>query len=238
MSRRRLGSLAGVSALFLLASGLLAAPAPAATPCTSPPATFPTNQMTAGMTGVGYSVIKGQTVEPFDVEILGVLPNYIFLGVDVIVAKMTGPPAFLNTTGGAVAGMSGSPVYIGGKLAGAGLGVAEDRRIFGLPRPGTWSGSYRSQAGRGAMPETVSSRLIRRAIARHRRRSRRPRPDRALPVPLGVSTRGPSAHRRRGNLRRSRCRGERVPFRAPSRPRPRHSTRPAPGEGSRSRSLQ
>ena len=79
------------------------------------------------------TVIKGTTVEQFDVEVLGVLPDYIFLGVDIIVMRMTGPAGLVETTGGAVAGMSGSPVYLNGKLAGAlAWAVAEDRRIFGV----------------------------------------------------------------------------------------------------------
>lgn len=126
--------LAGICASALAAS-VLAAPAsaPAATPCTAPPPTFPVSQMHSGMTGVGYTVIKGTTVDQFDVEVLGVLPDYIFLGVDIIVMRMTGPASFVETTGGAVAGMSGSPVYLNGKLAGAlAWAIAEDRRIFGV----------------------------------------------------------------------------------------------------------
>ena len=109
------------------------ASAPAATPCITPPETLPVSQIHAGMTGVGSTVIKGTTVDQFDVEVLGVLPNYIFLGVDIIVMRMTGPAALVDETGGAVAGMSGSPVYLNGKLAGAlAWAVAEDRRIFGV----------------------------------------------------------------------------------------------------------
>ena len=92
----------------------MATPAPAATACSTPPQTYPVAQMHPGMTAVGYTVIEGTTVEPFDVEILGVLPNGAYLGVDIIVAEMTGPSSMLATTGGALAGMSGSPVYIDG----------------------------------------------------------------------------------------------------------------------------
>jgi hypothetical protein len=151
--------------------------------------------MTPGMTGVGYSVIRGQAVEPFDVEILGVMPNYFYLGVDVIVAKMTGPPAFLNTTGGAVAGMSGSPVYINGRLAGAvAWAIAEDRQIFGLTAAEDMVGIFSLSGGeKGAMPETVAlTPEIRRAIARATDTPLAATASEmgALPVPLGVSSTG------------------------------------------------
>jgi hypothetical protein len=122
-----------VLAVALTATVLAAGPAPAAIPCGSPPATFPTSQMTPGMVGTGYTVLHGDTVEPFTVEILGVMPNAIYLGIDVVAAKITGPASFLATTGGAVAGMSGSPIYINDRLAGAlAWAIASDRHIFGM----------------------------------------------------------------------------------------------------------
>lgn len=69
----------------------------------------------AGMKGVGKTVFSGTKVEEFDVEILGVLKRAIVKG-DIILAKLSGGP--LKETG-VISGMSGSPIYIRGKLIGA-----------------------------------------------------------------------------------------------------------------------
>lgn len=68
-----------------------------------------------GMTGVGYSVFRGWEPEEFQVEIIDVMLDY-FMGGDLILANLSG--AGLEETG-VIAGMSGSPVYIDGKLIGA-----------------------------------------------------------------------------------------------------------------------
>jgi SpoIVB peptidase S55 len=184
--------LVGICLSGLLVSVLVATtPAPAATPCTSPPATFPVAQMHPGMTGVGYTVIKGTTVEPFDVEVLGVLPDYIFLGVDIIVMKMTGPADLVETTGGAVAGMSGSPVYLNGQLAGAlAWAIAEDRHIFGVTAAEDMVGIFNLEdaGGTTAMPSRI---VLPPELIRTARASGSMLTDTAalesLPVPLGVS---------------------------------------------------
>jgi hypothetical protein len=69
----------------------------------------------AGMRGVGRTVFAGDRVEEFQVEILGVLEN-IGPKQSLILGRLSGGP--LGQTG-VMQGMSGSPVYIGGKLAGA-----------------------------------------------------------------------------------------------------------------------
>ena len=69
----------------------------------------------AGMKGVGKTVIKGTKIQEFDVTILGVLKN-TNPGRDMILARLSG--CNLEKTG-VIAGMSGSPVYIRGKLVGA-----------------------------------------------------------------------------------------------------------------------
>ena len=76
---------------------------------------FPLEQVKAGMRGTGRTVFSGEQVEEFEVEILGVLKN-IAPGESLILARLKGGP--LEKTGVA-AGMSGSPVYLEGKLAGA-----------------------------------------------------------------------------------------------------------------------
>src|ERR1051325_5665230 len=68
------------------------------------------------MVGVGRTVFDGVHVEEFKAHIIGVLENVIGTHRNLILAKLEGGP--LATTG-VIAGMSGSPVYIDGKLIGA-----------------------------------------------------------------------------------------------------------------------
>jgi hypothetical protein len=79
------------------------------------PNTFPVDSVRAGMTGVGLSVFEGTRIDSFGVTILGVLRGYR-PGATLILARAQG--AFLERTG-VIAGMSGSPVYIQGRLLGA-----------------------------------------------------------------------------------------------------------------------
>jgi hypothetical protein len=68
------------------------------------------------MRGVAYTVFQGTTPEPMEVEVLGVLKNANGPKGDVILVRLGGAKAEYT---GVVAGMSGSPVYFNGKLAGA-----------------------------------------------------------------------------------------------------------------------
>ncbi len=79
------------------------------------PDIFPLKDVRAGQHGVGRTVFSGARVEEFQVEVLGVLEN---LGPrqSIILARLSGGP--LASTG-VMQGMSGSPVYIEGKLVGA-----------------------------------------------------------------------------------------------------------------------
>jgi hypothetical protein len=72
-------------------------------------------EVRAGMKGTGLTVFSGTEIEPFEVEILGKLSN-IGPDQDLIMARCSGGP--LERTG-VLAGMSGSPVTIDGKLIGA-----------------------------------------------------------------------------------------------------------------------
>jgi len=76
---------------------------------------FPLRDIRAGQRGIGKTVFSGNKIEEFQVEILGVLEN---LGPkqSVILARLSGGP--LAKTG-VMQGMSGSPVYIDGRLVGA-----------------------------------------------------------------------------------------------------------------------
>src|SRR5947207_15884615 len=74
------------------------------------------DEVRPGMRGVGRTVFQGTKVDEFDVEVLGVLKNFA-PKQDMILARLSGGP--LSRTG-VIAGMSGSPVYIDGKLIGGG----------------------------------------------------------------------------------------------------------------------
>jgi hypothetical protein len=76
---------------------------------------MPLSQVRKGMKGYGLSVFDGAKVERFDVEILGVLNN-IGPGQDLILAHVDSP---VVKRAGVIAGMSGSPVYVDGKVIGA-----------------------------------------------------------------------------------------------------------------------
>ncbi|HEY7445007.1 MAG TPA: SpoIVB peptidase S55 domain-containing protein, partial [Vicinamibacterales bacterium] len=77
---------------------------------------MPIDQVKPGMVGVGRTVFEGSKIEEFKVHVLGVIRNVIGPRRDLILARLEGGP--LATTG-VIAGMSGSPVYIDGKLVGA-----------------------------------------------------------------------------------------------------------------------
>ena len=76
----------------------------------------PVDQIHAGMRGVAYTVFEGIKPESMDVEVLGVLRNVNGPKGDIILVRLHGTKVEYT---GVVAGMSGSPVYFDGKLAGA-----------------------------------------------------------------------------------------------------------------------
>jgi hypothetical protein len=77
---------------------------------------FPVDQIRPGLKGVGRTVFEGDKIEEFQVEFLGVMHNVMSPKHDVILARLSGDQ--LERTG-VMAGMSGSPVYVDGKLVGA-----------------------------------------------------------------------------------------------------------------------
>jgi hypothetical protein len=81
-----------------------------------PVETIPVSQIHAGMRGVAYTVFQGTKPEAMDVEVLGILKNANGPKGDVILIRLHGSKPEYT---GVVAGMSGSPVYLDGKLAGA-----------------------------------------------------------------------------------------------------------------------
>jgi hypothetical protein len=74
------------------------------------------SQIHAGMRGVAYTVFEGVKPEAMEVEVLGVLHNVNGPKGDIILVRLHGQKVEYT---GVVAGMSGSPVYLDGKLAGA-----------------------------------------------------------------------------------------------------------------------
>jgi hypothetical protein len=101
----------------------------------NPPTTtkfFPLSEIHKGLQGVAYTVFEGTKPEPMGVEILGVLHNALGPRQDMILARLEGTKPEYT---GVVAGMSGSPVYIDGRLVGAlayRIGVFSKEPICGI----------------------------------------------------------------------------------------------------------
>jgi hypothetical protein len=144
--------------VFLLAPALFAAS----------PEIFPLSQVRPGMKGEGYTIFAGDQVEKFDMVVIGVMPNFLAPKEDIILVQLEGPKVEHT---GVVAGMSGSPVFIDGKLAGALslklgafvkeplAGVTPIENILSLPKgqPGTMSAGL--AAGPAASPQQTGSRF-------------------------------------------------------------------------------
>ena len=139
-----------MTAVFLGAGSLVAQVGPAAPPSSATAGVFPLAEVHRGLHGVAYTVFEGTQPEAMDVEILGVLKNVLGPGQDMILARLKGSKPEYT---GVVAGMSGSPVYIDGKLLGAlsyrigqfskepiaGITpIAEMLAVNGTAEPATW----------------------------------------------------------------------------------------------------
>ena len=114
--------------LFIVA--LLAVPALAGLRAETPQ--MPVSDIRPGMVGIGHTVFEGTKVEEFKANIIGVLDNVIGTRRSLILARLEGGP-LANT--GVIAGMSGSPVYVDGKLIGAvsyALGAFSKEPIAGI----------------------------------------------------------------------------------------------------------
>ncbi len=77
---------------------------------------YPLADLRAGQHGEVWTVFSGTKPEAFSVEVTGVVLNALGPGKSLILCQLTDPRV---QNMGAVAGMSGSPLYIDGKLAGA-----------------------------------------------------------------------------------------------------------------------
>src|SRR5438309_1848589 len=94
--------------------------------------TISVDQVRPGMQGYAFTIFAGDQVEKFDLEVIGVMPNFLGPKQAIILVQLKGPKVEHT---GVVAGMSGSPVYLDGKLAGAlslKLGIFTKEAIAGV----------------------------------------------------------------------------------------------------------
>jgi SpoIVB peptidase S55 len=131
------------------------------------PDIFPLSQIQPGMKGEVYTIFAGDQIEKVDLEVIGVMPNFLAPKESIILVMLLGPKVEHT---GVVAGMSGSPVYFNGKLAGALslklgqfskeplAGVTPIENILSLPK--TQPGTMRADAtsgGASPTPQTSAS---------------------------------------------------------------------------------
>ena len=122
--RSILGALLALTAAICLPARLAGAPQSSEL--------LPLNQVRPGMQGYAYTIFEGDQVEKFDLEVIGVLDNFLGPKQAIILVQLKGPKVEHT---GVVAGMSGSPVYLDGKLAGAlslKLGIFTKEAIAGV----------------------------------------------------------------------------------------------------------
>jgi len=105
-----------LAALLCLASSVWVNAQDRPAPAVIPPAIMPLDQIHEGMRGTALTVFQGVKPESMDVEVLGVMHNVNGPRGDIILVRLHGTKPEYT---GVVAGMSGSPVYFDGKLAGA-----------------------------------------------------------------------------------------------------------------------
>jgi hypothetical protein len=95
-------------------------------------AIFPLKDVKPGMKGVVYTIFTGDEIEKVDLVVLGVIENALGPKQDIILVQLLGEKVEHT---GVVAGMSGSPVYFDGRLAGAlslKIGVFNKEAIGGV----------------------------------------------------------------------------------------------------------
>ena len=116
-----------------LACALLAVLGYGTLPAAATSPLMPTAELRPKMRGVARTVVRGTAIESFDIEVLSVIPGAGASG-DLILVRASGP--LIRKTGGIAAGMSGSPVFINGRLVGAiGFGWAFADHSLGLVTP-------------------------------------------------------------------------------------------------------
>jgi SpoIVB peptidase S55 len=199
--RRALPTRTNLRLTLLLVALAIAALTPGAAYAVDCGPIMATDDVSAGMSGTGWTVAQGRTQVPFDAEILGVAHDGLGPGRDLIVVEVSSPE--IDAAGGIWAGMSGSPVYVGGELLGSvsygfsygpskigGVTPAEDMvDLLGLP-------SLASTTAR-ATPRSVrlSGALARKVATRTGASVEQAAALRQLQVPLSMSGLGPQAMR-------------------------------------------
>src|SRR5256885_2234573 len=122
--------------------------------------TLPLDQVRPGMQGYAYTIFAGDQVEKFELEVIGVMPNFLGPRQSIILVQLKGPKVERT---GVVAGMSGSPVYLEGKLAGAlslKLGIFTKDPIAGVtPISDVINPPTQSASSAVPLPSTQSSNL-------------------------------------------------------------------------------
>src|SRR6202790_4794350 len=122
---------------------------------------LPLSQVRPGMQGYAYTIFEGDQIEKFDLEVIGVLDNFLGPKQSIILVQLKGPKVEHT---GVVAGMSGSPVYLDGKLAGAlslKLGIFTKEALAGVTpiedilHPPEQSAGMGPGAGQFALPNTA-----------------------------------------------------------------------------------
>lgn len=102
--------------ILMLAAAWPLASADKPAPAQARPEIMPLSEIKPGMKGVAHTIFAGDKVDTMEVEVVGVMPNTLGPGQHVILVLLKGENvAFTGVAGG----MSGSPVYFDGKLAGA-----------------------------------------------------------------------------------------------------------------------
>ena len=123
--------IAALAAAFALCTGAAAAEKPQKFVPTEP--IMPLSQIKPGMTGYAKTVLSGTKITPFEISVIGVLPRKTS-PKNLIVIEVK--DEYVRSHGGIAAGMSGSPVYIDGKLIGAiGYGWAFADSNLGMVTP-------------------------------------------------------------------------------------------------------
>jgi hypothetical protein len=135
-----------ILASLLLAAGTLHAETPV----------FPKSELRPGLRGVTRTVMQGTNIVELETEVLGLAENYLGAGMDLIIAKLVDDKTRVT---GAVHGMSGSPLYINGRMVGA-----LSRRIAMMEKDGHCGYTpiedmlyVRGQMDRPVRPRTVAN---------------------------------------------------------------------------------
>jgi len=158
---------------------------------------LPLKEVKPGMKGVGKTVFQGTKIEEFGVEIIGILPNALGPQLDIILARLTDERMKYT---GVIAGMSGSPIYIDGKLVGAlslRLGAMSKEPFAGITpieymlelSPGTLSHTSRQDIlyrWVARLPQLPALESLLPSIAPPSLPSSFPRPS--VPLPIGLRT--------------------------------------------------